>query len=141
MQWRPNPESLERSLAADTATRQAARSARETRVSSQTHPNVDGRPECRESLHRIPLTFFLSDRRGLDRRVAGFARANSVNLLEVQHEELAVTDLAGLRSGDDRLDDALRKLVADGDLHLHLRKEIDHVLRATLTRCVCRLDD
>src|SRR6476646_5929324 len=121
MRWRPSPETIELARARDRARRQAARSAKEPRVSSQ----------------RSPL-FFLSDG-ALDRRVAGFAGANSVNVLEVHDEDLAVADLAGLRSGDDRLDDSVRELVANGNLYLHLRKEIDHVLRATVQLGVAAL--
>src|SRR4029077_5593986 len=97
------------------------------------------RPKSRESLHSDPLYFSYRTARALDRRVAGFAGANSVNVLEVHDEDLAIADLAGLRSGDDRLDDSVRELVANGNLYLHLRKEIDHVLRATVQLGVAAL--
>src|SRR5262245_48269778 len=86
-----------------------------------------------------PLSFRSKSDARLDRRVAGFAGANSVNRVEVHDENLAVADLAGLRGRNDRLDDTLREIVADRNLDLHLGQEVDHVLRAAIQLRVAAL--
>src|SRR5690606_17327495 len=74
-----------------------------------------------------------------NRLIARLAGADAVHLLELRDEDLAVTDLAGLRRLDDRLDDPLDELVGDRDLDLHLRQEIYDVLRAAVELRVAAL--
>src|SRR5690606_28298064 len=54
------------------------------------------------------------------------------DVLEVEHEDLAVSDLVGTRGTDDRLGDANEQRIVDGHLELALRQKVDHVLRAAV---------
>src|SRR5512146_3053866 len=63
---------------------------------------------------------------------AGLAGADADDLLEVEDEDLPVADLAGLGALLDRLDGALEELVGERGLHLHLRKEVGHVLGSAI---------
>src|SRR5262249_19229045 len=58
--------------------------------------------------------------------------ADADYLLKIEHEDLAVADLAGVRRFLDRVDRLLEHLGFDGRLDLYLRQEIDHVLRAAI---------
>src|SRR6185503_19533195 len=69
---------------------------------------------------------------GSERFGAGLAGADAHDLLEVEDEDLPVADLPGAGALLDRLDHLVEQLVADGRLHLHLRQEIDHVLRTAV---------
>src|SRR5688572_19235385 len=66
------------------------------------------------------------------RRRIGFAGADADDLLQVEHEDLAVADLPGIGRLLDRLDCLLEQLGFHRRLDLHLRQEIDHVLRAAV---------
>src|SRR3954467_8097373 len=68
----------------------------------------------------------------LERRRIGLAGADANDLLKIEHEDLAVADLAGVRGFLDRLDRLLEQLRLDRRLHLHLRQEVDDVLRAAI---------
>jgi hypothetical protein len=48
------------------------------------------------------------------------------------HPHLAVADLAGAAALDDRVDDEVGAVVVDDHLDLHLRDEVDLVLRAAV---------
>ena len=50
----------------------------------------------------------------------------------IDHEDLAVTDLAGVGGLGYRLDNPVKILVVNGDINLHLWQEIDHVFRAAI---------
>src|SRR5262249_18448424 len=63
---------------------------------------------------------------------AGLAGADADDLLEVEDEDLSVADLSGVGALLDRLDDAVEHVVLDRRLHLHLGKEVDHVLGAAI---------
>src|SRR6185503_3902445 len=67
-----------------------------------------------------------------ERRRIGFAGADADDLLKIEHEDLAVADLAGVRRLLDRLDRLLEQLRLDGGLDLHFGQEVDHVLRAAI---------
>src|SRR5579862_475158 len=68
----------------------------------------------------------------LERIRAGLAGANAHDLQQVEHEDLSVADLAGLRGFLDRLDRAVDKLVRHGGLDLHLREKIDDIFGAAI---------
>lgn len=68
----------------------------------------------------------------LERRSAGFAGADAHGVLDAQHEDLAVPDLAGGRRGLDRLHRRRSGRVVDHRLQLDLGHEIDLVLRASV---------
>src|SRR4051812_14959337 len=68
----------------------------------------------------------------LERRRIGLAGADANDLRKIEHEDLAVADLAGVRGFLDRLDRLLEQLRLDRRLHLHLGEEIDHVLGAAV---------
>src|SRR5262245_2967924 len=70
---------------------------------------------------------------------AHFAGANAHRLRQLDHEHLAVADLAGARHVADGLDDLLGDRVVDGELDLGLRQEIDAVLRAAIQLGVAAL--
>src|SRR5688500_4766347 len=63
---------------------------------------------------------------------ADFAGADANDLQQVEDEDLAVADLAGVRGLLDRLDHALGQSVVDRCLDLHLGQEIDDVLGAAI---------
>src|SRR5688500_4459035 len=62
----------------------------------------------------------------------GFAGADADDLLQVENENLAVADLAGIGRALDGLDGLLEQLGLHRGLDLHLGQEIDHVLRAAV---------
>ena len=68
----------------------------------------------------------------LQRRRIGLAGADADDFLEIEHEDLAVADLAGVGRLLDRFDRLLEQLGLDGDLDLYLGQEIDDVLRAAV---------
>src|SRR5919106_861768 len=65
-------------------------------------------------------------------RRIGLAGADADDFLQIEHEDLAVADLAGVGRALDRLDRLLEQLRLDRGLDLHLGQEIDHVLRAAV---------
>src|SRR5215207_6750563 len=71
-----------------------------------------------------------------DARLAG---ADAHRLCELDHEDLAIADLAGARHVRNRLDHLLRDRVVDRELDLGLRQEIDAVLGATVQLGVAAL--
>src|SRR3990167_10578652 len=62
----------------------------------------------------------------------GFAGTDANSLFQIDHEDLAVTDLAGVGRLGYRLDNPIKILVVNGDINLHLRQEINHVFRAAI---------
>src|SRR3954463_282439 len=67
-----------------------------------------------------------------ERSRIGLAGADANDLLKIEHEDLAVADLAGVRGFLDRVDRLLEQLGLDRRLHLHLREEVDHVFGAAV---------
>src|SRR5689334_14146437 len=65
-------------------------------------------------------------------RRAGFAGADAGNGQEVEHEDLAVTDAAGLGALADGGDDRVGLCVVDGDLDLELGQEVHRVFGAAI---------
>src|SRR3546814_848754 len=63
----------------------------------------------------------------LNRVGIGFAGTDADGLFQVDHEDLAVADLAGVGRLGDGLDDAIELIVGDGHVDLYLRQEIDDV--------------
>src|SRR5260370_19995953 len=59
--------------------------------------------------------------------VAALASTNSDGVVDARHEDLAVTDAAGMRRAADRLDRLLDHLVLDDQLDLHFGQEVDDV--------------
>src|SRR5262245_52212192 len=68
----------------------------------------------------------------LQRLRADFAGADADDLLEVEHEDLPVADLAGVRRLLDRLDHLLEHVAFDRGFDLDLGQEVDHVLGPTI---------
>src|ERR1051325_6901639 len=68
----------------------------------------------------------------LKRGRIGFAGADADDLLELEHEDLAVADLAGVRRFFDGLDRLLEHLRLDRCLDLHLGEEVDDILGAAI---------
>src|SRR5712691_8447450 len=68
----------------------------------------------------------------LDRVLAGLAGPYADNLAHVDHEDLAVADLARTRGLHDGLERLLHKGVADDHLDLHLGQEIDDIFGAAI---------
>src|SRR3954451_20764167 len=66
----------------------------------------------------------------LERRRIGLAGADADYLLELEHENLAVADLAGVGGFLDGLDHLLEHLGLHCRFDLHLRQEVHDVLRA-----------
>src|SRR5438105_15070037 len=60
---------------------------------------------------------------------ATFPRPDPDEVLDRGGPDLAVTDLAGARCSDDRVDHVLYDVVAHHNLEAHLRHEVDGVLR------------
>src|SRR5687767_2143535 len=67
-----------------------------------------------------------------DGAFARLAGADADDFLDVGHEDLAVADLARLGRYADVAHERLHTVVVDHDLHLHLRLELDRVLRASV---------
>src|SRR5688500_13823511 len=67
-----------------------------------------------------------------ERRRIGFAGADADDFFQIEHEDLAVADLAGIGRLLDRLDRLLEEIGLDRGLDLHLGQEVDDVLRATV---------
>src|SRR5687767_4920327 len=65
-------------------------------------------------------------------RRIGLAGADANDFFQIEHEDLAVADLAGVGRFLDRLDRLLEQLRLDRGLDLHLGQEIDHVLGAAV---------
>src|SRR5919112_719471 len=65
-------------------------------------------------------------------RVVGLAAANPHDLLDVEHEDLAVADLAGPAAVAQRLDRRLDEVVGDRDLEPHLLRQPDADGRAAV---------
>src|SRR5436853_3419645 len=68
----------------------------------------------------------------LERRRIGFPGADANDFLKIEHEDLAVADLAGVRRFLDRLDRLLEQLCLDRGLDLHFGQKVDDVLRAAI---------
>ena len=66
----------------------------------------------------------------LERFRAGLAGADADHLFEIENENLAVADLAGVRGFFDCLNDLLEQLGLDGGFDFDFGQEVDHVLRA-----------
>src|SRR5829696_5540301 len=75
----------------------------------------------------------------LDRVGPHLARPDADDLTDVGDPDLAVADLAGAGSLDDRVDHALNLVVGDHDLDLHLRNEVHLVLGASVDLGVAAL--
>src|SRR5476649_698383 len=69
---------------------------------------------------------------GLDCVGIGFAGTDANSLFQIDHKDLAVTDLAGVGRLGYRLDNPVKILVVNGDINLHLGQEVDHVFRAAI---------
>src|SRR5918999_988057 len=65
-------------------------------------------------------------------RRIGLAGADADDFFQIEHEDLAVADLAGVGRALDRLDRLLEQFRLDRGLDLHLGQEIDHVLLAAV---------
>src|SRR5688572_23136651 len=68
----------------------------------------------------------------LKRRRIGLAGADADHFFQIEHEDLAVADLAGVSRALDRIDHLLEELALHGGFDLHLGQEVDHVLRAAV---------
>src|SRR5688500_736231 len=68
----------------------------------------------------------------LKRGRIGLAGADANHFFQIEHEDLAVADLAGVRRALDRFDRLLDQLRLDRSLDLHLGQEVHHVLRAAI---------
>jgi hypothetical protein len=73
-----------------------------------------------------------SSRSPSERRRIGLAGADADHFFQIEHEDLAVADLAGVRRFLDRLDRLLEQLGLDRGFDLDLRQEVDDVLRAAV---------
>src|SRR5258706_9339491 len=73
------------------------------------------------------LIFFSLDRSGVC-----FAGAYAHDLFQVEHENLAIANLAGIGGFFDRFESALEHVGLDRGLDLHFRQEVDHVFRAAV---------
>src|SRR5690606_31539162 len=71
-------------------------------------------------------------RRTLEGVLVALAGADTKRGLDGDHEYLAIANAAGLRGGRDRLDNALRHIVVDDNLKLHLGQEIDDIFSAAI---------
>src|SRR5262249_49839349 len=69
---------------------------------------------------------------GLERSLVAFTGADPHGGLDRVHEDLAVTDVAGLRGRGDDLDDLVDDAIGDDHLDHHLRQEVDRVLAAAI---------
>src|SRR3546814_12207176 len=58
----------------------------------------------------------------------GFNGTNTINLLEIKDENLAIADLAGSGRLLDRFDDLINHVILDGNFELDLGQEIDDIL-------------
>src|SRR6185437_567289 len=70
--------------------------------------------------------------RGSKRGRTGLAGADAHDLQQVEHEDLSITDLAGVRGLLDRFDRAVDEVDVHCRLDLHLRQEIDDVFGAAI---------
>src|SRR5262245_5356543 len=77
------------------------------------------------------ISFFM-DLLLLERFRAGLAGADAHDLFQLEHEDLAVTDLAGVRGLLDRLDHLLDHVALDRGFDLHFRQKVDDVLGAAV---------
>src|SRR5688572_2694711 len=68
----------------------------------------------------------------LKRGRIGLAGADANHFFQIEHEDLAVADLAGVRRALDCFDRLLNQLRLDRGLDLHLGQEVHHVLRAAV---------
>src|SRR5436190_4486495 len=68
----------------------------------------------------------------LQRIAIGLAGANAHRVLDLDHENLAVADLAGFGRAGDRLDDAVGAIVRHHDLDLDLGQEVHGVFGAAI---------
>src|SRR5205814_836481 len=68
----------------------------------------------------------------LERRRIGFAGADADYFFKLEYENLAVADLTGVGGLLDRLDHLVEHFRLDRSFDLHLRQEVDHVLRAAV---------
>src|SRR6476619_6538309 len=67
-----------------------------------------------------------------ERRGVALTGADAHGLIEVEHEDLAVADLAGLGRSGDGADDLVDLLVFDADLDLDLRQKAHGVFGAAV---------
>src|SRR3546814_6355211 len=58
----------------------------------------------------------------------GFTGTDTINLLEIKDENLAIADLAGSGRLLDRFDDLIQHVILDGNFELDLGQEIDDIL-------------
>src|SRR6266849_668574 len=76
---------------------------------------------------------------GSERVGVGLAGADAHRVLEIEHEDLAVADLAGLGGGGDRLDQFVGPVGRNRDLDLHLGPEIHRIFGAAIDLGVAAL--
>src|SRR3990167_1020860 len=69
---------------------------------------------------------------GLNCVGAGFAGTDADSLFQVDHEDLAVTDLAGVGRLGDGFNHAIQLVISNGHVDFHLRQKVDHVFSATV---------
>nr|GFB21052.1 hypothetical protein [Tanacetum cinerariifolium] len=62
----------------------------------------------------------------------GFAGTDADGLFQIDHEDLAVTDLAGVGRFGYRFDNAVQILVVDRNIDLHLGEEVDYIFRTAV---------
>ncbi len=66
--------------------------------------------------------------RSSERLLSGLSGADTDRLLQFQHEDLPVPDLAGVGGLGDCIDHTIRHVIRDSDIDLHLGQEIHHIL-------------
>ena len=78
-----------------------------------------------------PLPGSMEDER-LDGLFVLFFGPNAISFVDREDEDFAVSDLAGFRGGEDRLDDDLDLVVAGDDFEFDLGKDVDRVFAAAV---------
>src|SRR3972149_5414409 len=82
------------------------------------------------SMEKRAISFFIVF--SLDCSGVGFAGAYAHDLFQVENENLAIADLAGIGGFLDRLEHALEHVGVDRRFDLHLRQEVHHVFGAAV---------